>query len=129
MGTKVMPMNSDLNRNRLGRLIKKTWRHLFLITGVLVYTSAFSGFDQDFEKLYPSDKRSYFDSDYEAKCLLDRIKPGMDATAVITIKQVCRRMSIPKRCRDRSDISGPDCFAKCQQANFYQRNLGDCSMG
>lgn len=121
-----MPLSLDLRRKGLRRVIKNNWRYFFLLMGALVYTSAFPSLVDDY---LGSDSRIYFDSDYEAKCLLERIKPGMDATAVVTIKQVCRRLSIPKRCRDRKDISGPDCFAKCQRANVYQRNFGDCSVG
>jgi hypothetical protein len=130
MGTKGMPMRADSSQQGLRRVIKMAFSYLFILIGAAVHTtSAWASFQETYDQLFPPDKRIYFDADYEAKCLLNRIKPGMDASAIVTIKQVCRRMSIPKRCRDQKDVSGPDCFAKCQEANVYQRNLGDCSMG
>ena len=75
------------------------------------------------------------DGDYLAKCLIDHVKPGMDASAVASIRQACARLATPKRCRDTAVEDGgffsarAMCVRDCKEASFYERKFGACSVG
>jgi len=93
-----------------------------------------------------------YDGDYYASCVLERVKSGMDQSAVATVRLACVRYATPKRCRDKSSIapkaqgvtlhemwgitrppSGPSerelCVIACKDASFYERKFGECSLG
>ena len=76
-----------------------------------------------------------FDGDYYAKCLLDRVKPNMDAAATAAIRQACHRLSIPKKCRDITDDGSKFfnpramCLEECKEASYFERKFGACSLG
>ena len=99
---------------------------LILVLGVqLVPTAGAAVFDyQQFNGLFAEERN---DKDFEASCVLQNTKPGMDSSAARAVKAACNLKSFPKKCRNLP--SKHSCIVECEEANYFSRKFGECSVG
>lgn len=78
----------------------------------------------EMNELLTDDNRDF---DYEASCLLGRIKPEMGAAAVNAVRDSCKIKSYPKKCRGGKFIK--TCTEACKKEGYFSRKFGECSVG
>lgn len=68
----------------------------------------------------------FWDADYYADCILEHIKPGMDARSIGIVEQGCQHKATPRKCRE---IKTLECLTECKAAGYWRNKVGECSLG